>query len=502
MVVALLMGSGCSLPVIGERPLSLAITDTQETTLARAIRDLSVDHPGKSGVYALQVPHDAFAARGLLAAAAERSIDVQYYIWQGDTTGYLLFELLWLAAERGIRVRLLLDDNNTKGLDATLAALDSHPNIDVRLYNPLTQRALRSINYLTNPRRMNRRMHNKSFTFDNQATIVGGRNIGDEYFGAGDGIAFDDLDVLAVGPIVSEVSAAFDRYWNSASAYALADLIDPATPKGVTNLHDTFARARQDPHASTYLMSLRQTPLVSELTTGRLAFEWTDVLLLCDDPGKTLATDDHEDLLMLPRMLEAAGRPNQQLDLVSPYFVPGKQGTDSLAALAAGIRVRILTNSLESTDVGAVHAGYVKRRKPLLRAGVQLYEFKRSEAAPAPRKSSSGSSAASLHAKTFVVDRRRVFIGSFNFDPRSARLNTEMGFIFDSPTLGHALDQAFAKDIPRRAYEVRLAEAGNSVIWIEHTADSEQRYDNEPRTSWLRRFGVAFMSILPIEPLL
>jgi putative cardiolipin synthase len=477
--------------------------DTDATRLGHAVAQEVAAHPGKTGIHPLQVPREAFAARGLLAGAAERSIDAQYYIWHGDETGYLLFEALWQAADRGVRVRLLLDDNNTAGLDSVIAALDSHENIEVRLYNPLAQRNARMLNFVTDFKRVNRRMHNKSFTVDNQATIVGGRNVGNEYFGAGPGVTFADLDVIAIGPTVNEVSAAFDLYWSSPSAYPAAALLGQPQPGAVEQLKAKFASVRADPESASYLASLRETRLVADLKAGKLPFEWTEARLVYDQPGKTLDADSRNDLLLLPRLLEAAGPPAREFDLVSPYFVPGTQGTAALEGLARrGVKVRVLTNSLESTDVAAVHAGYAKRRPALLQAGVQLYELERTEAAPAAKGKTGGSSSASLHAKTFAVDRERIFVGSFNFDPRSAKLNTEMGLVLYSPALAQQLSAAFDKEVPLRAYEVRLADDGRSLVWIERTPQGEKLYHTEPNSSLTRRMGVDFLTILPIEWLL
>ncbi len=226
LVAFVLVLTGCAtLPPPKDRVESSALTDTRETRLGRALAPGIAANPGKTGIHALPDPRDAFAARILLANAAEKSLDAQYYIWHGDQVGYLMFEALWQAAERGVRVRLLLDDLNTKGLDPTLATLDAHRNIEVRLYNPLVGRDARALNFITDFTRVNRRMHNKSFTVDNQATVVGGRNIADEYFGAGAGLTFADLDVLAVGSAVPEVSREFDVYWNSASAYPASDFV-------------------------------------------------------------------------------------------------------------------------------------------------------------------------------------------------------------------------------------------------------------------------------------
>ena len=301
---------------------------------------------------------------------------MQYYIWHGDHTGYLLFEALREAAEHGVRVRLLLDDNNTAGLDATIAALDAHPNIEVRLYNPLVHWSARCTNYVAAFGCVNRRMHNKSFTVDNQVTVVGGRNVGDKYFAASHEVAFTDLDVIAVGPAAHEVSKAFDLYWSSPSSYPAEKMVGRAAAGGVEQLKGTFAATRTDPESAQYLQSLRETRLATDLVEGRLALEWTDARLVYDDRSKTLDTESRSEALLLTRLLDTVGHPATQFEPISPYFVPRADGAAALEALAVrGVNVRVLIDALESTDVVAVHAGYAKRRKALLRAGVQLYEL-------------------------------------------------------------------------------------------------------------------------------
>lgn len=479
---------------------ALAATDT---TLSRAIAPDIAAHPGKTGIRALSSAREAFAARGLLARAAEHSLDVQYYIWNGDETGYLLFEALWQAAERGVRVRLLLDDINTKGLDATLAALDAHENIEVRLYNPFAQRRARWAGYLTDFKRINRRMHNKSFTVDNVVTVVGGRNIGNEYFAAGAGVAFADLDVIAVGPVVREVSAAFDRYWNSASAYPTEGLLPAPTAETAELLQKKFAATRAGAQSVQYLVALKETPLVTELQAGHLALEWADTTLVCDDPGKTLGDAKDPGALMLTQLLAAAGRPTNRFDLVSPYFVPKQEGVKALASLVgAGVKVRVLTNSFAANDVGVVHAGYSKHRKAMLRSGVVLYELeRRAQEERAGSAKIGGSSSASLHAKTFQVDGRRIFVGSFNFDPRSAALNTEIGLLIESPALARQLEAAFDTGLSSVAYEVRLDPEGD-LQWIEQTPAGALTRTTEPETNALGRAIIAMLSMLPIDWLL
>ena len=498
--------TGCSrLPSLENRSTSTALAsdEAKTTRLGQAISPRLAAHPGKTGLYSLTNAQNAFATRFLLAQAAERTLDVQYYIWRKDLTGGLLFEALHAAAERGVRVRLLLDDNNTSGLDSTLAALDSHPNIEVRLFNPFAIRAPRWINYLTDFSRANRRMHNKSFTADNQATIVGGRNVGDEYFGATDGVLFADMDVLAVGPVVQDVSNDFDRYWASDSSYPVSTLLPRADPARLGELAADATLIERDSAAAAYMNALRDSALIRELVNGDLTMVWAKTRLVSDDPGKGLGLASPEQLLT-HELAQILGKPESETELISPYFVPTAAGVDAFSRMAErGVQIKVLTNSLAATDVAAVHAGYAKWRKPLLEAGIKLYEMRRTS--PESEKSKSagpfGSSGSSLHAKTFSVDRSRAFVGSFNFDPRSAKLNTELGFVIDSPEMARQIAAAFDAVIPANAYEVRLSDTGQ-LYWLEQLNGKAVRYDTEPATTFWQRAGVKFLSVLPIEWLL
>ncbi len=505
-LLSIVVMSGCaSLPSLEGRNETTAITDTAGTSLGRAVATLVAAHPAQSGIHAMPIPADAFAARVLLAAAAEKSLDVQYYIWHGDQTGYLLYEAVWRAAERGVRVRILLDDANTEDIDDTIAALDAHRNIEVRLYNPLLLRTARLLNFLTDFTRVNRRMHNKSFTADSVVTIVGGRNVGNEYFGAGEGVEFTDLDVIAIGPAARDVAQEFDLYWNSASAYPAARIIGDAPSDATPKLEARFAQVREDREAIAYAKAVRETQLVQALIAGRLELEWADAQLVRDDPGKTLDTSGRTDMLLLSELLPKIGQPRMSFDLVSPYFVPGEQGTAALERLARdGVKVRTLTNSLAATDVPPVHAGYVKRRCDLVRAGVKVYELKPSARMVennAEGKPGSGSSV-QLHAKTFASDDSRIFVGSFNFDQRSAHLNTEMGLVIESPRLAQRLSAALDAELPNAAYEVRLAKDGRCPEWIERTPMGEIVYTEEPQTGAGARAWIQFLRLLPIDWLL
>ena len=498
----LALGGCAGLPGKVEREPSHALSDTRDTRLGRAVAAAVAAHPGKTGIRPLSRGRDAFAARVLLAHAAERSLDVQYYIFRNDVTGRLLCEALWEAAERGVRVRLLIDDANTRGLDEALAVLDSHANIEVRLFNPYANRGFRLGELMTDFSRVNRRMHNKSFTADNQVAIVGGRNVGDQYYGAESAVEFADLDVLAAGAVVREVSAEFDAYWNSESAYPVAALIPHAPPEGAAQVRDAWARLHGDPRAAAYVEAVRATPLVQQLLAGRLPLEWVTAHVVADDPAKVLQPPERTELHLLPRLTAALGKPQRELDLVSPYFVPAEEGTAALGALAQrGVKVRVLTNSLAATDVAPVHAGYAKYRKALLRAGVRLYELKPSAAKQDDAsRGGAGSSDASLHAKTFAVDRDRVFVGSFNFDPRSARLNTEMGIVIESSSLASQLSSALDAVLPGNAYELRLVD--DKVQWIERDGAGETIHASEPGAGFFQSLWVGLLSLLPIEWLL
>lgn len=497
--------TGCSLPSLANRTVTTALVEAEarSTRLGVVLSPKADEHTGKSGFYPLRNPHDAFCARMFLIHEADRTLDVQYYIWHGDITGTLLLEALHRAAERGVRVRLLLDDNGTAGLDEELRALESHPNVEVRLFNPCMVRSPKWLGYLIDFGRINRRMHNKSLTADNQATIVGGRNVGDEYFGATNGVLFADLDVLCVGPVVKRVSGDFDRYWASDSSYPVGLILPSGGKELLSQLTAAASIVERDPAAAAYVNAVHQSNFISQLLTGSLALEWTDIRMVSDDPAKGLGKSEAEGLLT-HQLKEIIGVPNRDMALVSPYFVPTAAGVEAFSEIARrGIKVRILTNSLDATDVSAVHAGYAKWRKDLLKAGITLHEMKSLSSDTAHNRNPTrfGSSGSSLHAKTFAVDGERVFVGSFNFDPRSVNLNTELGFVIESPVLARQIDAAFSDKFPVRAYEVRLSEKGQ-IYWLEQDGEKRIRYDREPNASFWRRSIVFLLSMLPIEWLL
>ncbi|WP_417516465.1 phospholipase D family protein [Marinobacter sp.] len=476
-----------------------------DTRLGSAVTPLIELHPGESGVVMLENAHDAFAARALLAEGADATLDVQYYIWQYDITGTMLLNALYRAAERGVRVRLLLDDNGISGLDEALAALDTHPDIEIRLFNPFVVRNPKWIGYLTDFSRLNHRMHNKSFTADNQAAIIGGRNVADEYFGAGQGALFADLDLLAIGPVVNELSDDFDAYWSSASAYPAATILPDSGEENLARVVKTSRECSATSEASKYVCVVEDSEFLKKLLEGNLEFTWAPVYMVSDDPAKVLGENPEKGLLSR-QLAEAIGSPKRLVTLVSPYFIPTKTGVEMFRNLQSnGVQVRVLTNSLEANDVAMVHAGYAKYRKPLLEAGVQLFELRKLPGGEPVesdlQRSLMGSSSSSLHAKTFAVDGESLFVGSFNFDPRSVHINTELGFVIESPELTQMMEARFEEQVRITAYELVLDEDGD-LQWIERNGEEVIRHSHDPGTGVIKRMLVSLFSFLPIESLL
>ena len=499
-IAALAVLAGCAgLPPQPERTPTHALPPSTESTLGRTVTAMTQQHPERSGVVAIEDGRAAFGVRVALARIARRSIDIQTFIWHGDAAGTLLFEELLRAAERGVRVRLLLDDLNTGPIDPTLALLAAQPGIEVRLYNPFVNRQSRTLDLLADFARLNRRMHNKSFTMDGVVALVGGRNVADEYFEIGD-TGFVDLDVLAIGDVVPSVTAEFDLYWNSASAYPARLLIADVPAESRAAFAERVRTIRANPDANSYTSAAVRNPVVRELIAGTLDVQWVRAMVAHDDPAKTLSPIDRPEQQLLPQLRGWLGQASTSFDVISPYFVPGEAGTAVLSALAQrGVRVRVLTNSLSASDEKSVHAGYAKRREALLRAGVELYELKRDASTIVQRARDIGrGSKAGLHAKTYVIDGRLLFVGSFNLDPRSSKLNTEMGLLIDSAAIAGPLSATVERAFPALAYRVTMADDG-SLRWDDGHGPV---VDVEPESDWLDRALVRIGSWLPIEWLL
>ena len=500
------LSSCATLPENFTRTESYAITHTAQTTLGRMMADDLAANPGLSGFLPLGNGLDAFVARAVLASIAERSIDVQYYLYHDDLVGYLFTEQLIKAADRGVRVRILVDDMGLGGRDLGTAVLDSHPNVEVRIFNPFSRNTARASQFLTRMGSVTRRMHNKSFLVDNQATILGGRNIGNEYFEADPDLAFADLDVLAVGPVVSDVSTVFDLYWNSELACPIASLKGtPPTPEDIEQHRKQFNDFIDQQADSAYLRALRNSDLAQKMRADQVRFAWGTAEVVYDRPEKLLHNTSKIEYHLGPQLKPYLEQVKNELIIFSPYFVPGAPGTTFLTQLVErGVRVRIVTNSLASNDVGIVHSGYAKYRKALLRGGVELYEMNKqlTKEQRKAKKGTGGSSKASLHAKSFVFDREQIFIGSLNLDPRAVIHNTEIGVVIDSKEIADGMGQWFDQNIEAFTFRLELVtqkDGSEQVRWHGWENGQPVVYTKEPHTSIWQRFGVGFFSFWPIE---
>ncbi len=485
-------------------------TTTNNTDLVTAITAQNEIHPDLSGYHPIVTGANAFAARSILTGMATRNIDAQYYIWHNDQAGQLLLKDLWEAAERGVIVRLLLDDfNNSAKFDQHLLRFASHPNIAVRIINPLMHRKFSTLNYVTGLPRINRRMHNKSMTFDKQITIIGGRNIGNEYLSNDQSSQFADLDVLLIGKVVADIDNSFASYWSSPLSFdieTLAKFDDDVTPDFLKAL-DKLGIDEENNEGSSltvYKAAIKDSTIDTDLINKRVPFRWTDMQFLSDDVGK-LSKSVSPETNLVHQLRTLLGSPTKKLTIISSYFVPTKDGVDTLVKLAeSGVDIKILTNSFDATDVTAVHSGYSQWRPSLLRSGVKIYELK-STAAEEKRDNklwrARSQSSTSLHAKTFAVDDYQVFIGSYNVDPRSANINTEMGVIINDDELARQLHGALSDDLLNQAYEVKLLDNG-SLEWHTMEDGKEVVYESEPRVDMSDHIWLTIMSWLPIDWLL
>lgn len=501
--LALITLTGCSLP--------MNQSNKQPPIQIHAehwLNGSNVDTQMSQGLTAYLALDDAFssiASRLHLINKAQHNIDLQYYIWENDSIGHLMLAELLKAADRGVKVRLLIDDQNGTKLDATLKQLAAHPNFEIKLFNPYKFRKLRVIDYAFRLKHINHRMHNKLIIADGAIAVTGGRNISREYFDASDNFQFTDMDILFYGTAVQHANEVFHEFWNDNLSYSVPQLLGNGNQEQLSKLRQYYELTALQKDQLKKRIELAEKQINKHLKDRPI--NWAKAHFIADSPNK-IRGEATNDQLIYSQMLNIMGEPKQHLELVSAYFVPTLKGTNYLVNLSKNdVRIRILTNSFLANDVAVVHAFYQKYRHDLLQNGIKLYEFKpyiernkrtwyevvTGNVIPAKGKNTS-----SLHAKFFDIDGM-VFIGSFNFDPRSANLNSEVGLVVESDVLQKYISRSLDQYLPQIAYELKLNKQGE-IIWLDqHKDGSIVEYKHDPETTKFQRFAMQAVSYLPIE---
>ena len=512
--------TGCATrpPANVAREITHALPADTVTPLSTAVGAASAAHGGLDGVRVLTDGIEALQMRVALAHAATRTLDLQYYIAEEDNTGKLLLGAALYAADHGVRVRMLVDDLNFKDIDKRMAALNQHPNIEIRVFNPFASADAGPLaklsNLLTDMDKLTHRMHNKAMIADNQIAIVGGRNLGDEYFDASPNLVFRDLDVFTAGPIVPKISASFDAFWNSSESYPLRALNrQHFDPQDIEKVRADLRRHWQQTADAFNAKPLNATPLAQQIRRGALGLTWAPTELRVDSPRKVEAPLDQYESPPIKRLGELVHGARREVLVISPYFVP----RDSVVTLTAdlvrrGVRVAVLTNGLAATDAPAVQAGYAPYRVPLLRAGAELYEFKPTAGRGASAGVFGSRSRSSLHAKAYVIDRQTLMIGSMNLDPRSVHLNTELALVIHSAPLAEQVAQLFQRAAsPASSYRVRLATPdeltqlratgapASPLVWTDEEDGHLVTYNFDPEAGLLRNVETGLFLILPVR---
>lgn len=486
-----------------EKHTVYALQNTDNTLLARRYQQQINANPGKSGFALLGSGLDAFAARTALFRLAEKSIDVQYYIVRDDLAGRLFLQELIAAADRGVKVRILLDDLSHARQTGVLATLDKHPNIEIRFFNPLRRDQPRWLQFVLHFGQVSRRMHNKSVIIDNRVTILGSRNIGNEYTELASGQIYSGMEVLAVGPLAAGVSTAFEQYWSYRRTLPVAQLIQPQ----IIDSQHTRSKLVNDPLAQHFTAILRTAPIIQQLNNGTLPLHWASASLIADQPTKIERSARPNGLFLNHTALRPyIANTREHLLIITPYLIPGQEGLTFFRQLRErGVRVSILTNSYAATDVKTVHAHYKNYRKALLAMGVELFEFKsvRASIGLLQRARNIISLAdrggrASLHAKIINFDQSHLYIGSMNIDPRSIYANTELGVMIESPAMSQRVLNWFEQNLNQLAY--RLTLKNGRIIWRDlSTTGNGSALIQEPDTNPLDRIFIHLMGLLPIE---
>lgn len=491
--------AGCATtPVDFPKQYSEAISDTNDTRLGKAVTQWTENHAGKSGFYPLFEGMDALGVRLALIDRAEKTIDAQYFMMKPDSTGYLFSMKLLEAADRGVRVRFLLDDIFTTVSDTGLLVLNQHPNIEIRLFNPISRTGSFYLNYLADFKIANRRMHNKTFTVDNQVSVVGGRNIANEYFGLDKNIKFRDSDMIAFGSVAKDVSKTFDRFWNHELAIPMEVFESNKNLPDLETAHANMDNKIIEANHSIYKQAL-SSELMRNLIDNRVEFYPSDSQVITDDPEKLLNEVSSDHKILVTALANSVNKAESEVVVVTPYFIPRKTGIEFWKDIVdKGTRVVVVTNSLASNNHVPVHAAYSRYRHEIIDAGVELYEI-RVDSSKKPTDET-GYDSVTLHTKALLIDRQHLFIGSLNLDPRSIDINTEMGLMIDNVALSTDIADQFFIVLPTFTYRVTKNDQGY-LRWTATVDGKEVVETSEPQaSSWLKL--KAFISrILPEDQL-
>jgi putative cardiolipin synthase len=494
--------AGCvSMPLDYPKEPSRALTDTADTYLAGESAKWRDGQLQGNGFYSLIEGKDAFGARLVLMSEAEKSIDAQYFLMKPDNAGLVFTEKLMKAADRGVRVRLLLDDVFTTVDDSYFSYMNAHPNIEVRIFNPISRKGLYWLNYVGQFSLANRRMHNKSFIIDNQAAIVGGRNIAVEYFQLETTGEFIDFDMFVAGPIVKDISDSFDIYWNNELAVPMEALSDKPDQKQPQQEAETVRLLMEKAGNSIYADAMN-TQLMRQFSANELDPYMAKARVIVDDPGKLRAEISEEHQVLATEIAKVLNDSTQEIIIITPYLIPGKSGIEFFRRLRdKGVRIVVLTNSLASNNHAAVHSAYSSYRKDLLEAGVELWEARANavEITVEP-DSTTLKNPLTLHTKGILIDRRQIFVGSLNLDPRSIDINTEMGLLIESEELVSEIVDDVLISMPRIAYRLQLDDSGK-ISWHANIDGREVIETKEPLTSGWQRFTAWLLRIMPEQQL-
>jgi putative cardiolipin synthase len=507
VALAAVLGACGSLPPARERPVEQAAKADPSTRLARIVTASTPpeEHSGfrlmPLGVYSLD-------ARVQLAQRAEHSLVVQYYQFENDATGRLLMRALREAAGRGVKVRLLVDDLYTAKSQQPLLALSQTPNVEVRLFNPFCCGRNGFLSrFVASPHeivRLNHRMHNKLFVADGVMAVVGGRNIADDYFVLSEAQNFIDMDALVVGKVVPQLETIFDTYWNAEQVRPIGEIVtgEGGRTATVQDFDNWIGMAGPAPKIDLPPSDiLGYGPIAEELDAGRMGLLWGEARAIADPPTKP-ATMTPDEALATSVTMKVWGLlldAQTEVDITSPYLVPGEKGMAAFDDLARrNVKLTLLTNSLAANDEPLVHTGYSRYRIRLLTSGADLYELSPERTTASKRFGTFGKSLGRLHSKTAAIDRKRIFVGSMNLDPRSATQNTEMGVVVESPQLAREMLRVINVSKLQNSYRLRLAKSDGTIEWLTTDGEKEMVLTSEPESSFFQRFYNSL--IAPIVP--